>query len=271
MPLDDQGALWLVGCGNMGSAMLAGWIAAGLDPAQVTVIDPNPASVPDGVLVLPAPPPDGAVPGTVVLAVKPQGLDAVAPGLAPAMGEGTVLLSILAGAEIASLRRRFAAPRAVVRAMPNMPAAIGKGVLALHSDRFDAVGMERAALLMEPLGMVEWIDDEAAFDAVTALAGCGPAFLFRFIEALGDAGAALGLPPQQAARLALATVEGAAALAARAGESPATLAERVASPGGSTRAGLDILDEGDILKRLLRATLTAAARRSAEMATAARG
>ncbi len=269
--LADLGPLWLVGCGNMGAAMLRGWIAAGLDPAQVTVIDPKLGEIFAGVTLLSSAPVDRAAPATLVLAVKPQLLDGAVSALAPAMDQATVVVSILAGVEIASLRRRLPAPRAVVRAMPNTPAAIGKGVIALHSDRFDAIGMERAADLMEPLGLVEWLDEEAAFDAVTAISGCGPAFLFRFVEALAEAGAALGLPPQQAARLALATVEGAAALAAQAGESPAILAERVASPGGATRAGLDMLDEGDILKRLLRTTLTAAMRRSAEMAAATRG
>lgn len=268
--LADTGPLWLVGCGNMGAAMLRGWIAAGLDPAQVTVIDPKPGDPPAGVALVPSVPSAGAAPATLVLAIKPQLLDAVASALAPAVDEGTVVVSILAGVEIASLRRRMPAPRAVVRAMPNTPAAIGKGVIALHSDRFDAIGMERAANLMEPLGLVEWLDEEGLFDAVTALSGCGPAFLFRFVEALAEAGISLGLGPQQAARLALATVEGAAALAAQASEPPAVLAERVASPGGATRAGLDILDEGDIMKRLMRSTLTAAMRRSAEMAAAAR-
>jgi pyrroline-5-carboxylate reductase len=124
---------------------------------------------------------------------------------------------------------------------------------------------------MAPLGLVEWISDEGLFDAVTALSGSGPAFLFRFIDALAEAGATLGLPADQAARLAMATVEGSAALAAGAEESPAILADRVASPGGTTRAGLDILDADQALKALVRDTLDAAARRGAEMAAAARG
>ncbi len=271
MSLAHLGPLWLVGCGNMGGAMLRGWIAAGLDPAQVTVIDPKPGDLPVGTTAVAAPPQGGAAPATLVLAVKPQLLDSAVPALGPAVDEATVVVSIIAGIEIASIRRRLTAPRAMIRAMPNTPAGIGKGVVALFSDRFDAIGMERATELMEPLGLVEWLDDEAAFDAVTAVSGSGPAFVFRFIEALAEAGASLGLPPQQAARLALATVEGSAVLAAQADESPAVLSERVASPGGTTRAGLDILEEGDILKRLLRATLTAAARRSAELSAAARG
>jgi pyrroline-5-carboxylate reductase len=269
--LSHEGPLWLIGAGNMGGAMLRGWLAAGLDPAQVVVIDPNPANLPDGVAAFPAPPPDGAAPATVLLAVKPQLLDAVAPKLAPILEPETLLVSILAGVEIASLRARFPAPRSVLRVMPNTPVAVGKGVMALYGDGLDASASARAADLMAPLGLVEWISDESLFDAVTAVSGCGPAFLFRFIEALGEAGAALGLPADQSARLALATVEGSALLAAAASEPPATLADRVASPGGSTREGLNVLDERDALKMLLRETLAAAARRNAEMAAAARG
>lgn len=269
--LDHEGPLWLVGAGNMGGAMLRGWLAAGLDPALVTVIDPHPGALPDGVLALPAPPSDGAAPTTLVLAVKPQLLDMVAPGLAPTLEPQTLLVSILAGVEIASLRRRFATPRAVVRIMPNLPVSIAKGVMALHGDGLDAAGRALADALVRPLGAVEWIAEEGLFDAVTALSGSGPAFVFRFIDALAEAGAALGLPADQAARMALATVEGAALLAAGSDESAAGLAERVASPKGTTRAGLDVLDEGDAINALVRATLAAAAKRSAELAADARG
>ena len=269
--LSHQGPLWLVGAGNMGGAMLRGWLDTGLDPAQVVVIDPNAANLPAGVSAFPAPPPDGAAPATVILAVKPQLLDAVAPSVAPILEPETLLVSILGGVEIASLRARFPAPRAILRVMPNTPVAVGKGVMALYGDGLDEAASARVAELMAPLGIVEWLADEGLFDAVTAVSGCGPAFLFRFIEALGEAGASLGLPADQAARLALATVEGSALLASAAAEPPATLADRVASPGGSTREGLNVLDEGAALKTLLRKTLEAAARRNAEMAAAARG
>ena len=265
-----DGPVWLVGAGNMGGAMLRGWIAAGRDPRTIVVIDPAAGDMPAGVLALPAPPPDGAAPAVIVLAVKPQLLDAVAPALAPALAAETMLVSILAGVEIASLRARFAKPAVVVRAMPNLPAAIGRGVTALYGAGLDGDGRIIAEGLVSSLGAVEWIDDEALFDAVTALSGCGPAFLFRFIEAMAEAGAALGLPAGQAARLALATVEGSAAMAAGANEAPAVLADRVASPGGSTREGLNVLDEGDAIKALLRATLAASAQRNAELAAAAR-
>jgi pyrroline-5-carboxylate reductase len=154
--------------------------------------------------------------------------------------------------------------------MPNLPAAIGKGATALFGEALDPALRARAQALVVPLGHVEWLDREGLFDAVTALSGSGPAFLFRFIEAMAEGGAALGLPRDQADRLALATAEGAAVLAARADVDPATLAERVASPGGTTREGLNGLDADFALKGLVADTLAAAARRSAEMAALTR-
>lgn len=263
--------IWLVGAGNMGGAMLRRWIGAGMDPASVTAIDPFASEVPEGVtLVIEAP---SSVPDVIVLAVKPQQLEAILPSSrrkpGPGVTSGPLLISVLAGVEETVLRETFAV-RSVIRAMPNLPVAIGRGVVALHSA--DASDADRAAAeaLMVPLGLVEWIADERLFDVVTALSGSGPGFVYRFVEALAEAGAALGLPADQAQRFAIATVEGAAALAATADEPPARLAERVASPGGTTRAGLDVLDQGDALKRLVRATLAAAAQRSAELAEAAR-
>lgn len=264
-----EGPVWLVGCGTMGGAMLRRWLAAGLDPARVTVVRPSGRPVADGVTVLAAPPPDGPAPALLMLGVKPQMLDAVTPGVAPLLAPETLLVSILAGVEIASLRRRFAAPRAVLRANPNTPVAIGKGVTSLCAEGLDADGLRMAEALMAPLGLVEWVD-ERRFDIVTALAGSGPAFLFRFVDALAGAGVAAGLPEAQAARLALATVAGAATLAAGAEEDPHALAERVASKGGSTRKGLDILDAADGIAALLRTTLDAAIRRNREMAAEAR-
>lgn len=180
-----------------------------------------------------------------------------------------LLISILAGVEEESLRQRFDV-RAVVRAMPNLPVGIAKGVVALHSADAGDADREAARALMAPLGLVEWIGEEPLFDAVTALSGSGPGFVYRFIDALAEAGAALGLPADQAQRLAIATVEGSAALAAASDDAPAVLADRVASPGGTTRAGLNVLDEGDALKHLVHRTLSAAVDRTAELAAAAR-
>ncbi|WCT74310.1 pyrroline-5-carboxylate reductase [Sphingomonas naphthae] len=264
-----EGPVWLVGAGNMGGAMLSRWLAAGLDPREVTVIRRSGAAMGEGITVLTAPPPDGPVPAMVMLAVKPQMLDQVAPLLAPMIGPETLLVSILAGVETASLRARFPAAGPVLRAMPNTPVALGKGVVALHGDGLDARTRAIAEALMAPLGLVEWVD-EGLFDQVTALAGSGPAFLFRFIDSLAKAGTAAGLPADQSARLALATVEGAGLLAAGAGESPGALADRVASPGGSTRKGLDVLDADGALDRLIEEMLAAAVASNREMAAAAR-
>ncbi|HEX8486809.1 pyrroline-5-carboxylate reductase [Sphingomonas sp.] len=260
------GPLWLIGCGNMGGAMLRRWLAAGLDPAEVTVVTRSGRGVPEGVRSVQALPREEN-PATILLAVKPQQIDTVAPMLAEV--RPGLLISILAGVEVAALAARIPAD-AIVRAMPNLPVAIGRGVVALHAPALDLDGRATVEALAAPLGHHEWIADEAAFDAVTALAGCGPGFLFRFADALAAAGAALGLPADQAARLALATLEGSAIMAAASDVSPAMLADRVASPGGSTREGLNVLDRDDALVRLLTDTLAAAARRNAEMAAAAR-
>lgn len=261
------GRILLVGAGNMGGAMLARWVAAGIAPDTISVLDPGGPHLPAGVRHMTSLPTDH-MPDTLVLAIKPQQLDAfvaATPGLAPRL-----LLSILAGVEEASLAARFTGAGAIVRAMPNLPVSIGKGVIALHGAGDDAAAHRAAETLMQPLGLVEWIAEETLFDAVTALSGCGPGFVFRFAEALADAGVALGLPADQADRLARATLEGSGIMAAAAAETPATLADRVASPGGSTREGLNVLDAGAALKVLLRETLAASARRNAEMAAAAR-
>ncbi len=262
-----DGPLWMIGCGNMGGAMLRRWLAAGLDPVAVTVVTRSGRGVPDGVRSVGAIP-DGERPATLVLAIKPQQLDDVAPSLAAL--RPALLVSILAGVEVAALARRIAAA-AIVRAMPNLPVAIGQGVTALYADTDDRTVRQSAEALAAALGHVEWVADEASFDAVTALAGCGPGFVFRFADALAVAGAALGLPEEQARRLALATLAGSATMATTADAAPATLADRVASPGGSTREGLNVLDADDALQRLMIDTLAASARRNREMAAAARG
>ncbi|MEO5587884.1 MAG: pyrroline-5-carboxylate reductase dimerization domain-containing protein, partial [Novosphingobium sp.] len=181
-----------------------------------------------------------------------------------------LVLSILAGVELASLAARFPAATGLVRVMPNLAAAIGKSPVALFAHGLDAAGQGAVTALMRPLGLPEWLADEAQFDLVTALAGSGPAFVYRFIDALAAGAAALGLPREQADRLALAMVEGAAALAAASPDAPGELARRVASPGGTTEAGLRVLDADRALGGLAEATLKAAANRSAELAKAAR-
>ncbi len=262
------GPLWLIGCGNMGGAMLRRWIAAGLDPASVTVITRSGRGAPEGVRSLTTLP-DKDAPATLMLALKPQQIKAAQALLAPMRGTPKLLLSILAGVDHAALSKRFSADT-IVRAMPNLPVAIGKGVTSLYTVGASDKAIAAAEAYASPLGHYEWIGEETHFDAVTALAGCGPGFVFRFADALAKAGTALGLPADQAARLAIATLEGSAIMAADADVSPAILADRVASPGGSTREGLNVLDRDDALVRLLTDTLAASERRNAEMAAAAR-
>jgi pyrroline-5-carboxylate reductase len=254
-------SILIVGCGNMAGAMLRRWLEVGLPPRTVTVVRPSGVAPAPGVRTLTQVPPD-ASPRLVLLGVKPQKLDEVSEAVARLAGPDTLLLSILAGTQISALQQRLPQAGAVIRAMPNMPVSIGRGAIALNGEP----GAFRAELerLMAPLGTWEWIGDETLFHALTALVGSGPAFLFRFIEALVEAGTELGLPKDQALRLARAMVDGSAGLAAASCQSPGTLVEQVASPGGTTRAGLEELDAG--LKALIRATLAAAARRSRELA-----
>lgn len=261
--------LWLIGCGNMAGAMLRRWIDAGTVRADaVDVVNRQDRDLPAGVRQARGLP-DGPLPDLVMLGIKPQQLGDAAAAYAARIAAAPALVSILAGVTEETLAARFPGP-AIVRAMPNLPVALGAGVVALHARTAPAATRETVGALMTPLGLAEWIGDETLFDAVTALEGCGPAFLFRFIDSLAKAGEALGIPADQAARMALATVDGAARMAAGADEAPAVLADRVASPGGSTRQGLNVLDRDGALDALLRETLAAAERRGREMAEAAR-
>lgn len=258
----------MVGCGNMGGAMLAGWLAGGIEPSRFTVVDPALPEAPAGVELLRDLPERQF--DAVLVGVKPQILDQVAPSIAAVTGPQTIVLSILAGVELSSLAVRFPDAGGHVRIMPNLAAAIGKSPIALVARGLDRAQQDAVTALLQPLGTPEWLADEALFDVVTALAGSGPAFVYRFIDALASGAASLGLPHDQAERLAVATVEGAALLAAASPHSPAELARRVASPGGTTQAGLDVLDHDQALARLAEATLLAARDRSAEMAREAR-
>ena len=258
-----------LGCGNMGGAMLRRWIETGMDVQSVTVIDPVAQSLPEGVRQLPELVAGLATPDLLVLAVKPQLLDQIAPQIAAFVGDNTVVVSILAGIKLASLREYFSSAHAIVRAMPNMPVALGRGVVALVSDERAAAEAAGITDLMRRLGLCEWMESEALFDAVTALSGSGPAFVYRFIDAMAASGAALGLPPEQALRMALATVEGAAGAALASNDTPGELARKVASPGGTTERGLSVLDEDGALATLVRNTLRATAERSKEMAALA--
>lgn len=248
--------LLIIGCGNMGGAMLAGWLAAGEPPARFAVLDPALPEAPAGVALYR----DAAeVPGThdaVLLGFKPQQLGQLGPGL-QGVTAGVAVCSLLAGITLDQLAAAFPSAKAHVRVMPNLAARIGKSPVILAERGLNAGDRDSAFALFDTLGSAVWLEDEAQFDLVTALAGSGPGFVYRFIDALAGAAIDLGLDAATADALALATVEGATALAAASDVGPATLADRVASPGGMTREGLNVLDEGAALRQMLTATLRA--------------
>lgn len=258
----------LVGCGNMAGAMLEGWLAGGFDPARFTIVEPGDRALPDGIVRHRAVPETGHF-DAILLGVKPQMLGHVAADVAR-LTSGSTILSLLAGVELRTLAERFPNAAAHVRVMPNLAVSLGKAPIALAGQGLDDAGRAALVELMQPLGTPDWVG-EAEFDLVTALTGSGPGFVYRFIDALALAAAGLGLPREQAERMALAMVEGAAALAAASEDSPGTLAERVASPGGMTREGLNVLDADGALVALVTDTLRAARDRGAELAAQARG
>lgn len=259
----------IVGCGNMAGAMLEGWLAAGMAGGRFTIVDPVREQAPGDLPILGALPKQGAF-DTILLGFKPQSLSEIAPEIEPLAGPDTAILSLLAGVELSTLRNRFPRAAAQVRVMPNLAVALGKAPVALAETGLDDAGRAALEALMKPLGRPEWVAEDR-FDLVTALAGSGPAFVYRFIDALSVASVRLGLPEREAQDLALAMVGGAAALASQSEHAPGRLAEMVASTGGVTRAGLDVLDADEALVRLMTQTLRAARDRSAEMAREARG
>lgn len=246
----------IIGCGNMGGAMLAGWLAAGDDPARFAVLDPALPQAPAGVTIYRSDDEAGAGHDAVLLGFKPQQLGALGPGL-QGLTAGRAVYSLLAGITLDQLAAAFPKAAAHVRVMPNLAARINKSPVILAERGLGTAGRSAAFALFGALGSAVWLDDETQFDLVTALAGSGPGFVYRFIDALAGAAVDLGLDERTAASLALATVEGASALAAASDVGPATLADRVASPGGMTREGLNVLDENAALRRLLGDTLRA--------------
>lgn len=269
--LASTGRMWAVGCGAMGGALLARWLGAGLPPGAVVVIDPAPADAPHGVAAVVPTVAEAAALGApewIMLGVKPQHLADVAPALVQAVPAPPLVLSMLAGVRTATLAHAFAGAR-IVRMMPNLPARIGRGTTALFALGASTADLGLAEAVARAAGTFVWLEDEHRFDAVTALSGSGPAFLFRFVEALAGAGEAAGLDPKTAAVLATATVTGAAALLDGSGQPPGLLRQQVTSARGTTQAGLDVLDGDGALSSLLRATIRAAAERSRALAQAA--
>lgn len=269
-----SGGLLLVGCGNMAGAMLARWIAAGLNPARVHVVDPAPAPLPTGVTGH-ATMADWAASGAraqwLLLGVKPQQLGEIGAEVAPYVGAETRLLSILAGVSLADLAERFPAAGAHVRILPNLPARIGAGVTAIAATGLNAADDAALDRLMAPLGSVLRLADDSQMDLVTAFTGSGPAFILRLIEAYAAAGERLGFTADEALALASATFGGASAWLASSGQAPAALVAQVASKGGTTQAGLDVLDADGRLVALMTEVLRAARDRGRELADIARG
>ena len=260
---------WFVGCGNMGGAILDGWRMGGLDLSPVTVIRPSGKPV-EGTRVVTSVVEAGAPPKVVVLAFKPQKLDEVAPELRRFLSAKTSVVSLLAGVEAASLRERFPAVGAIVRAMTNLPVAVRRGVTGLYSADLGAREQEELNNLFSALGFAMWMADEQKLAALGSVAGAGPAYVARFIAALTKAGMKRGLTEEIAATLALETVLGTAWMASTRNESMDSIARRVASPKGTTEAGLAVLDHDHVLDELVALTIDAAARRGAELAEEAK-
>ena len=257
--------LALLGCGRMGSAMLAGWLERGTRPADVTVTDPAPSEWLRGTGVRLGEPPEAAE--VLVLAVKPQMMEEALASVRHLGGGGTLVLSVAAGWPIRRYEAALGAGTPIVRAMPNTPAAIGRGITAIAANEAAGrAGLDAAEALLAAVGEVVRLEDEGQMDAVTGLSGSGPAYVFHLIETLAAAGEAEGLPPEMALRLARATVAGAGALAMEADEDPGQLRRNVTSPRGTTEAALKVLmDPERGFPKLVPEAVAAAVRRSREL------
>ncbi len=264
-----QGPIVLAGAGKMGGAMLSGWLARGLDGRSVAVIEPQPsdeirALLTKGIRLNPSPRDFGAV-ATLVVALKPQSFREAGAMLKSFTGSSTLVVSIMAGVTIASIESVCGG--SAVRAMPNTPAAIGRGItVAVAAKNVDAIKRAVADALLRAIGSVEWIEDEDLMDAVTAVSGSGPAYIFLLAEELARAGVEAGLPVELATKLARETVAGAGELLHRSDLASATLRQNVTSPGGTTAAALDVLMGPEGMQSLLTRAVIAATRRSKELA-----
>jgi pyrroline-5-carboxylate reductase len=264
-----KGTIVLAGAGKMGGAMLSGWLAQGLDARSLSVIEPHPSAeisalVTKGVRLNPTPKEIGAA-ATLVVALKPQMFREAGPMLKPFAGSSTLVVSIMAGTTIASIEEVCGG--SVVRAMPNTPAAIGRGItVAVAANNVSPSQRAVADALLRATGSVEWVDDENLMDAVTAVSGSGPAYIFLLAEELARAGVEAGLPQELATKLARETVAGSGELLHRSELASATLRQNVTSPGGTTAAALEVLMGPDGMQSLLTRAVAAATKRSKELA-----
>jgi pyrroline-5-carboxylate reductase len=262
------GPLVLLGAGKMGSAMLDGWLAHGLSPRNLVVLEPQPGKAVKALarrgLKLN---PKGKPAAAIVIAVKPQSAPEAVRSLRAHVGKTTLVLSIMAGRTLGFLENALPGATAIVRAMPNTPAAIGRGItVAVGNAKVSARQRKLASDLLAAIGTVEWVGDEALMNAVTALSGSGPAYVFLLAEAMTKAGIAAGLPAELAAQLARETVAGSGELLRRSTVDAATLRQNVTSPGGTTAAALHVLMGPGGFDELLTKAIAAAARRGRELA-----
>jgi pyrroline-5-carboxylate reductase len=260
--LTAENPLLLFGCGNMGRAMLEGWLAAGIDPKSFVVVDPHANGLPEAVSHYRNSSEADRRFQIALLAIKPQLFPELAPDIERLLAPEAQVISILAGTRIDTLQAGLPG-RTIVRLMPNLAAALGKSPLGLCAPA--AIDQQSLSEMLKPLGTCFWFASEDQMDAVTALAGSGPAFVYRFIDALAQAGEGMGLDAELALGLARSMVQGAAELAATSDAKPEELAQRVTSPGGTTAAGLAVLDADQSLAKLIEATLIAARDRGAEL------
>jgi pyrroline-5-carboxylate reductase len=267
---DFAGRLVLVGAGKMGGALLEGWLRFGLDAKRVTVLEPEPSrqilELAKGGSQLNPDLRTLSDVAAIVVAVKPQVAAEILPPLAPLIGASTVVVSIMAGRTLDFIGKALKKKCALVRAMPNTPAAIGRGITVAVPRDTNPVQRDLAHRLLCATGTVEWTADEALMDAVTAVSGSGPAYVFLLAEALAEAGVAAGLPPPLAAKLARETVAGSGELLHRSELEAAMLRQNVTSPGGTTAAALDVLMAKDGLAALMNRAVIAATKRSRELA-----
>lgn len=273
LKLDLDAPLLLVGAGKMGGALLSGWLARGLDPAKVIVVDPAPPSEitaildKHGILRVASAPRLDTPPSVLLMAVKPQLMDTVFAPLARLAGQRTVVISIAAGRTIASFETYTKPGTAVIRTMPNTPAAIGRGITVCTANAHaDQRARDLAEALLSAVGEVGWVEDEAQIDAVTAVSGSGPAYVFLLAECLAKAGVEAGLDPALAMRLARATIAGSGELLRQSDLDAATLRQNVTSPGGTTAAALAVLMAADGLQPLMTKAIAAATARGRALA-----
>ena len=273
----NTGRILMVGAGKMGGALIESWLEKQTtQPSDIVLVEPNVTRAKyfrDAYTLYTFETPEAINTGlgeaTILFAVKPQVMDEVVPLYKPLIQPGRLVLSIAAGTPISYFEHQLGANTAVVRAMPNTPASIGHGITVLCANtHVSAEQRARCEILIGAVGQVEWIEDESLMDAVTAVSGSGPAYVFLLIEALAQAGISAGLAADLANRLALTTVAGAGALAEQTEDSPTVLRQNVTSPGGTTAAALEVLMADDGLQQLMARAVTAAKERGQELAIA---